>query len=183
ARGRRRLSLSGAGARRAWGSGAGCVAAAARAGGAAPVRAVRVARLGRAMSHDGRTGRAVGAAGGAVVAEPVRARAGLADGAGHEARLLAARRACRAARDLALAVDVQVAVAHRVPDVMGDAAHVLAVVAGAGALAVDGRAHRVDAWIAAAGARRRRKQHDGSDQREREDEVLPMHTHLLVSAV
>src|SRR5439155_883968 len=68
ARGRRRLSLSGAGARRASGSGAGCVAAAARAGGAAPVRAVRVARLGRAMSHDWRTGRAVGAGGGAVVA-------------------------------------------------------------------------------------------------------------------
>src|SRR3989475_6321575 len=131
------------------------------------------------MSHNWRTGRAVGAGGGAVVAEPVRARAGLADGAGHEAGLLATRRAGRAARDLALAVHVQVTVAHRVPGVMGDAAHVLAVVAGAGALAVDGRAHRVDARIAAAGARRRRKQPDGSGQREREDKLLSTHGHLL----
>src|SRR5207244_9278703 len=142
-------------------AGAGVDAASVRAVGSAPVRAVRVARLGLAMSHDWRTGRAVGAGGGAVVAEPVRARTGLADGAGHEAGLLATRRARRAARDLALAVHVQVTVAHRVPDVMGDAAHVLAVVAGAGALAVDGRAHRVDARIAAAGARRRRTQRDG----------------------
>src|SRR5206468_7099835 len=134
ARGRRRLSefQRRRRARRASGSGAGRVAAAARAGSAAPVRAVHVARLGRAMSHNWRTGRAVGAGGGAVVAEPVRARAGLADGAGHEAGLLATRRARRAARDLALAVHVQVTVAHRVPGVMGDAAHVLAVVAGAG---------------------------------------------------
>src|SRR3989475_7640798 len=131
------------------------------------------------MSHNWRTGRAVGAGGGAVVAEPVRARAGLADGAGHEAGLLATRRARRAARDLTLAVHVQVPVAHSIPGVMGDAAHVLAVVAGAGALAVDGRAHRVDARIAAAGARRGREQADGSGQREREDELLSTHGHLL----
>src|SRR5207247_7536382 len=101
---------------------AGGIAAAPRAGEAAPVGAVLGARLGRAAVQHERARRADRAGRRAVVAEPARARARIADRAGHEARLLPARRASGAARDGALAVHVELSAAHRVPDVTGDAA-------------------------------------------------------------
>src|SRR6185503_1579648 len=70
-------------------------------------RALRRVRLGRAPPQHGRALAAVRARRDAVVAETVGARAGVADGAGDEAVLLAARRARRAADDLPLAVDVE----------------------------------------------------------------------------